>query len=133
MKIIIYSDGGARGNPGPSGIGAVLKNEAGEILKEVSEYIGVATNNQAEYKAIIRALEEAKKIGAIFVEANLDSELVVKQLNGQYKVKNPGLAPFFLQIYNLRQSFEKIIFKHIRREFNAEADKLANDAMDKGR
>lgn len=133
MKIIIYSDGGARGNPGPSGIGAVLKDENSELVKEVSEFLGIATNNQAEYKAIIRALEEAKKLGASEIVAHLDSELVVKQLNGQYKVKNPGLAPLFLQIHNLRQGFEKIEFKHVRREFNKEADKLANDAMDKAK
>ncbi len=133
MKLIIYSDGGARGNPGPAGIGAVLKNEKGQIIAQISEYLGVATNNQAEYKAIIRGLEEANKQGANHVEANLDSELVVKQLNGEYKVKNSGLAPLFLQIHDYRQNFKKIEFKHIKREFNKEADKLANEAMNRGK
>ena len=130
MKIVIYSDGGARGNPGPSGIGAVLKDEKGDIIKEVSEYIGTTTNNQAEYKAIIRALEEASILKASEIVANLDSELIVKQLNGQYKVRNPGLAPLFLRVHNLRQNFKSIKFTHVRREFNKEADALANLAMD---
>ena len=133
MKLIIYSDGGARGNHGPAGIGAELKNEKGQIIAQISEYLGVATNNQAEYKAIIRGLEEANKQGANHVEANLDSELVVKQLNGEYKVKNSGLAPLFLQIHDYRQNFKKIEFKHIKREFNKEADKLANEAMNRGK
>lgn len=131
-KIIIFSDGGARGNPGPSGIGAVLKDEEGSTIHEVSEFIGTKTNNQAEYEAIIRALESASGFDVDTVEANLDSELVVKQLNGQYKVKNPGLAPLFLKVHNLRQKFKSITFIHVRRELNKEADKLANDAMDRG-
>ena len=131
MKITIYSDGGARGNPGPAGIGAVLKNKDGEVLAEISEYIGETTNNQAEYKAILAALEKAVKLGATELECFLDSELVVKQLNGEYRVKNKDLAPLFVKIYNLTHSFKKVKFKHIRRELNKEADKLANEAMDK--
>lgn len=132
MKITIYSDGGARGNPGPAGIGAVLKNKDGEVLAEISEYIGETTNNQAEYKAILAALEKAVKLGATELECFLDSELVVKQLNGEYRVKNKDLAPLFVKIYNLTHSFKKVEFKHVRREQNKEADKLANEAMDKG-
>lgn len=129
-KIIIFSDGGARGNPGPAGIGAVLYNENKEKIAEISKYLGVATNNQAEYKALIEALKKAKELGAKNIAAFLDSELVVKQLNREYKVKNKDLAPLFLEVYNLSLSFSKISFTHVYREDNKEADKLANKAMD---
>jgi len=132
MKLIIYSDGGARGNPGPAGIGATLKNEKGDLVATVSEYIGETTNNIAEYKAIIAAIEKAKELKATELECFLDSELVVKQLNKEYKVKNKGLAPLYIKIYNLSHSFKKISYTHVRREFNKEADALANEAMDKG-
>lgn len=131
--ISIFSDGGARGNPGPAGVGAVLYNEEKERIAEVSKYLGVATNNQAEYKALIFALEEALRLGVEKIEAFLDSELVVKQLNREYKVKNKDLAPLFLEVYNLSQKFKEIKFVHIPREKNSEADKLANEAMDRGR
>lgn len=130
-KLTIYTDGGARGNPGPAGIGAVLKNEKGKIIAEISEYIGEATNNQAEYRAVISAIERAKRLGAKEIEFFLDSELVVKQLNREYKVKNKELAPLFVQIYNAVLSFKKVSFNHVRREMNQEADALANKAMDK--
>lgn len=132
-KIIIYSDGGARGNPGPAGIGAVLYDEDKNILAEISKYLGETTNNQAEYQAIIAALAKAGELGAEELECFLDSELVVKQLNGEYKVKNAGLAPLFLKIHNLRHDFKKVSFNHVRREFNKEADALANQAMDRGK
>lgn len=131
-KIIIHSDGGARGNPGPAGIGVVLSDSEGNKLSEISQYLGETTNNQAEYRALIAGLERAKELGALEVDCYLDSELVVKQLNRQYKVKNADLAPLFLKIYNLTQSFKSTKFTHIRRELNKEADKLANDAMDRG-
>ncbi|MEI8361090.1 MAG: ribonuclease HI family protein [bacterium] len=131
MKLIIYSDGGARGNPGPAGIGATLKNEAGELVAQVSEYIGEATNNVAEYKAVIAAMEKALVLGATDLDFYLDSLLVVEQLNGNYKVKNPGLAPLFVKIYNARMSFKKTTFSHVRREYNKEADALVNLALDK--
>ena len=130
-KIIIYSDGGARGNPGPAGIGAVLYDENKNLLAEISSYLGVATNNQAEYKALIAALKKAKVLGAKELDCFLDSELVVKQLKREYKVKNAELAPLFLEIHNLSLSFEKINYTHIRRELNKEADRLANEAMDR--
>lgn len=130
-KIIIFSDGGARGNPGPAGIGAVLYDDKNNKLAEISKYLGVATNNQAEYKALIEALKKAKDLGSENVEAFLDSELVVKQLKREYKVKNQELAPLFLEVYNLSQSFKNIKFVHIPREKNSEADRLANMAMDK--
>ena len=132
-KLIIYTDGGARGNPGPAGIGAVLYDEQKNIIAEISEYIGEATNNQAEYKAVAAAIAKAKELGAKELDFYLDSELVVKQLNREYKVKNKGLAPLFVQIYNADLSFKKVSFSHVRREMNKEADRLANLAMDRGR
>ncbi len=129
-KLIIYTDGGARGNPGPAAIGAVLKDKSGKAVAEISVYIGETTNNQAEYRAVIAALEKAKKLGGSELEFFLDSELVVKQLNREYKVKDKNLAPLFLKIYNLLTGFKKAIFKHIPREFNKEADALVNKAID---
>ena len=130
-KIIIYSDGGARGNPGPSGIGAVLYDENKKLLAEISEYLGETTNNQAEYRALIFALKKAKSLGGEDLSCYLDSELVVKQLKREYKVKNAELAPLFLEVHNLSLNFKKIEFIHVRREFNKEADRLANEAMDR--
>jgi ribonuclease HI len=130
-KLVIYTDGGARGNPGPAGIGAVAYDEQGNVVFEISEYIGETTNNQAEYKAAVRALEEAKKKKAKELYLYLDSELVVKQLNGEYKIKNKGLQPLFVKIYNACLDFKKVEFKHVRREKNKEADRLVNEAIDK--
>lgn len=131
-KLIIYTDGGARGNPGPAGIGAVIFDEHKALVAEISEYLGVATNNQAEYKALIAALKKAASLGAAELECYLDSELVVKQLKREYKVKNKDLAPLFLMIHNLSLNFKKISYTHIPRERNQAADKLANEAMDRG-
>ena len=130
--IKIFSDGGARGNPGPAGVGAVIYSDKGEVLAEVSEYLGIATNNQAEYKALIFALKRAKEMGAKKIMCYLDSELVVKQLNREYKVKNKDLAPLFLEVHNLSINFKNISYHHIPREENKAADKLANIAMDRG-
>jgi ribonuclease HI len=131
-KIIIYTDGGARGNPGPSGIGVVIYNENKELIEEHSDFLGVATNNQAEYKAVILALKKAQLLEAEELHFYLDSELVVKQLRGEYKVKNQDLASLFLEIHNLAINFKKISYTHVRRELNKEADRLANEAMDRG-
>ncbi len=130
-NIIIFSDGGARGNPGPAGIGAVLYDEKKNKLAEISKYLGETTNNQAEYKALIAGLKKAKELEAKEVKCFLDSELVVKQLNREYKVKHKDLAPLFLEVYNLSQYFSSIEFVHVPREKNVEADRLANLAMDK--
>ena len=100
---------------------------------EISKYLGVTTNNQAEYTALIEGLKKAKDLGAKEVSVFMDSELVVKQLNREYKVKNKDLAPLFLQVYNLSLNFSKISFTHVYREHNSEADKLANEAMDRGK
>jgi len=133
MHIISYTDGGARGNPGPAGVGAVLYDEnQHEKLAEISEYLGETTNNVAEYTALLMALQKAEELGAVTVHCRLDSELVVKQMNREYRVKNERLAKIFVQIWNLSQHFQKVTFEHIRREKNKEADALANQAMDKG-
>lgn len=136
QKLLIYTDGGARGNPGPAGIGAVLTNEAGKTLKEVSEYIGEQTNNFAEYQALIRALEEARKLfGAdlrdMQVEVRMDSELVVRQLGGLYKVKEPTLKEKFAEVARMRmEDCPNIVFTHVLRGKNAHADELVNKAID---
>jgi len=129
-KYIIHSDGGARGNPGPAAIGAVIKDEQGLEIQYISQKIGETTNNQAEYKAIISALEKALEMGVEYAECFLDSELVVQQLNHKYKVKNKDLAPLFLKVHNLSLQFKKISFHHVMREKNKEADRLVNEALD---
>jgi len=129
-KIKLYTDGGARGNPGPAGIGAVLKNLQGNVAAEISEYIGETTNNQAEYRALIKGLEKAKALGVREVECYLDSELIVKQMRREYRVKDKGLAPLFVQVWNLTLGFKKVTFTHIPREMNREADQLVNEAVD---
>ncbi len=128
LKAILYTDGGARGNPGPAGIGAVLK--VGGEIKEYKKYLGEATNNQAEYRALILGLEKAKEAGAGEIECYLDSELVVKQMKREYKVKDADLAPLFVKVWNLSLGFKKISFQHVRREMNQRADDLVNKAID---
>lgn len=132
-ELIIYTDGGSRGNPGPAGFGVAVYAKDGRPLASFDKFIGVTTNNQAEYQAVVFALEKAKEMGAKRLSFFLDSELVVRQLNGEYKVKNKDLAPLFLKIHNLKISFSSVTFTHVRREFNKEADRLANIAMDRGR
>jgi ribonuclease HI len=135
-EIIIHTDGGSRGNPGPAGIGAVV--EYGSKKKGYSEFIGEKrTNNEAEYEALIMALKKAKSLVGKKVAKGLalkcfaDSELMVKQLNHEYKIQNEGIKPLFFEIWNLMLDFKKVEVSHIRREENKEADKLANEAMDK--
>jgi len=130
QTFITYSDGGARGNPGPAGIGAVLLNAEGGEIARISEYIGETTNNQAEYKALIRALEEAGKLGAIKLQCHLDSELVVRQLQGRYKVREEGLKPLAEMALRLTRQFESVEFVHVKREKNKLADELVNKALD---
>lgn len=128
MKATLHTDGGARGNPGPAGIGAVLKIGEKEFL--FKKYIGSTTNNQAEYQALMLGMHEAALAGVTELECYLDSELVVKQLRREYKVKNGELAILFVKVWNQMNDFKKVSFHHIRREQNALADKLANEAMD---
>lgn len=131
MKLTIYTDGGSRGNPGPSGIGAVIYNEKKEIIKEISKYIGQGTNNQAEYQALLTGLEEVKKLGASEVDIFMDSELVIKQLKQEYKVRDKHLAVLFVKIWNILQDFKKHSLNHVLREKNKRADDLVNKALDK--
>ncbi len=127
-KAIIHTDGGARGNPGPAGIGVVIEIQGKK--HEFNEYIGETTNNQAEYKAVILALEKARELAVEEIDLFLDSELVCQQLNRQYKVKNQDLAPLFIKVWNLSLGFKKIKFTHVRRNDNKEADYLVNKILD---
>lgn len=126
----IYTDGGSRGNPGPAASGAVLYSEEGEVVATASKYLGKDTNNQAEYTAIIIGLEKAKSLGAETIELCMDSELAVKQLKGEYKVKNPEIAKRFLEVKNLIVQFDHVKIKHVRRELNKAADALVNKVLD---
>jgi len=129
MKLSIFTDGAARGNPGPAGIGILIKQE-NKILAEIADYIGETTNNIAEYSAFIRGLEEAVKLKAKEIAVFCDSELLVKQIKGEYRVKNNGLIPLFIRARALMDNFKKIDLKHIPREQNKEADRLANLGID---
>lgn len=129
-KLIIYTDGGSRGNPGPSAIGAVIG------VKKYSEYIGEGTNNEAEYKAVIFALKKAralygkKAVKTTEVEIRSDSELLIRQLDGEYKISEPRIQQLFIAVWNLKIDFGKVKFALIPRERNKEADKLVNEALD---
>ncbi len=129
-KTIIYADGGSRNNPGPSALGMVVTDDKGKILKEYSRYLGEATNNQAEYEAVIFALQKAKQLKIKNIELRTDSELIGKQLLGKYKIKDPDLQPLFIKAWNLRLDFEKVDIKIIPREQNKKADKLVNRELD---
>ena len=135
-KIIIYIDGGSRGNPGPSAFGILISDGQKNILKEYSQYIGEATNNEAEYQALIFALKKTKslfgkeKIKKIGIELKSDSELLIKQMKGEYKVLNPKIQKLFLKAWNLKIDFGKLKFFLIPREENQEADRLVNEVLD---
>jgi ribonuclease HI len=129
-KLTTYSDGGARGNPGPAAIGVVIW-EGDRLLESFGRYIGETTNNQAEYRALVAALERASALGAEDVECRMDSELVVKQMRLEYKVRDKDLQPLFLKAWNLASGFKHVSFKHIPRSQNAEADAEVNSALDK--
>jgi len=129
--IIIKTDGAARGNPGPAGIGAVISDEAGQILEEAAEYIGKATNNVAEYSALILGLKAAAGYEAEGVRIYLDSELLVNQLNGAYKVKNTALKSLHAVAQGMIGQYRQASISHVPRAQNAAADRLANEAIDK--
>ena len=131
MKLIIYTDGGARGNPGPAAAGFVVYDENKKVIEKDGKFLGETTNNQAEYQAVILALQRAKDLGAKEIDFFLDSELVTKQLKREYKVKNAGLAPLFLKIWNLSIGFRKITYTHVPRERNKEADAVVNEILDR--
>ncbi len=136
MKIVVYTDGGARGNPGPAAVGVVIQKQ-GQTIKKYSQFIGEATNNQAEYQAVDFALKKIKllfgkkKAKETEIEVRVDSELVAKQLNHQYKIKEEELQPLFLKVWNLVLDFGQVSFKYIPRQQNKEADRLVNQALDK--
>lgn len=129
MKAVLRSDGGARGNPGPGGAGFVIELD-GHVICRGGRFLGEVTNNVAEYSALIWGLSNAKRLGVTDLQVFADSELLVKQLNGVYRVKNEGLKPLFLKAQTLLRTFSSVSVKHVRREENKEADALANEAMD---
>jgi ribonuclease HI len=126
-----YVDGASRGNPGVAGIGVLLINAEGEVVREIGEPLGITTNNVAEYSAMVRALEEARALGCDRLEVYTDSQLMAFQINGQYAVKKPHLVPYFLRVKNLLAQFESAQVQHIRRELNKQADALSNIGADK--
>ncbi len=146
QKLIIYTDGGSRGNPGPAAIGVIIclpaetsakaGDESEKVAKEYSETIGEATNNEAEYRAVIFAFKKIKQlfgkaaVKEADIEFRMDSELVAKQLQGLYKIEEPNLQPLFLKVWNLNIDFKNVKFKHIPREENKRADNLVNEALD---
>lgn len=138
MQFTIHADGGARGNPGPAGAGATIRDEFGVLVGSVSKFLGHQTNNFAEYEAVILAFEALSKIVPVIehdttnVEVKLDSELVVKQMNGFYKVRHPVLREQKARLAQVAAAFGSVSFTHIPREENSDSDALANEAMDRG-
>ncbi|TSD00880.1 MAG: ribonuclease h [Parcubacteria group bacterium Greene0714_4] len=134
----MYSDGGSRGNPGPAGAGVYIEDGEGKVVKKIAKFLGKRTNNWAEYEAVVLGLEALKrqfgeKLRSMDIELRMDSELIVRQLNGIYRVKNPDLREKYMKIQKMRaEDFLLLKIKHIRREKNKEADALANEAMDAG-
>ena len=140
MEFTLYADGGSRGNPGPAGAGAVVFDSQGKRVVEVADYLGIATNNIAEYEAVMRGLAALLKeypegyFASVPVTIKMDSKLVIEQLKGAYKVKHPNLVPRYLELKNvIARHFPLITYEHVRREFNKDADELANKAMDVGK
>ena len=131
MRLLIHTDGAARGNPGPAGAGAILRDAAtGEVLAEVAQGLGRATNNVAEWTAVRLALEEARRIGATHVDVRMDSQLVARQISGMYRVKHPDLKPIHATVMTLLRSFDGYTVGHVPRELNKDADRLSNVAID---
>ena len=128
-RVVIYADGASLGNPGPAAIGATIKSEQGRLIASISERIGRTTNNQAEYKALIAALEEAIRLGAKQVSIGLDSQLVVRQIRGEYRVKNQALKPLYQRVKQLQSQLQGFNIRYVPRQQNREADNLANMAL----
>ena len=128
--LVAHVDGAARGNPGPAGIGISLTTPEGAVAKEIAEPLGETTNNVAEYRALIRGLEEARALGCNVIRVVSDSELMVRQINGIYRVKTPHLLPLYQKAVGLMKQFEKATIEHTRRENNKEADRLSNIGAD---
>lgn len=129
-RLTVNVDGGARGNPGPAAVGVVVRDRGGEVLAERGERIGEATNNIAEYRALLRGLELAKQLGGTELELIGDSELIVRQVEGRYKVKNAGMKELHGQVRRALRDFDSWSIRHVRREQNADADRLVNEALD---
>jgi ribonuclease HI len=129
-RLTVNVDGGARGNPGPAAIGVVTRDGEGRVLEEVGERIGEATNNVAEYRALLRGIELAKAHGASELELIGDSELVVRQVEGRYKVKNAGMKELYEEAVRALRAFDSWSIRHVRRESNSDADRLVNEALD---
>lgn len=129
-KLNIYIDGAARGNPGPAGAGIVVTDSSGNAIKNISRYVGNTTNNVAEYTALIFGMEEVHNLGAKELTINTDSELLAKQLGGEYKVKNSALRDLYTKIMQMLKSFDEVRINQIKRQENKGADKLANKAID---
>jgi ribonuclease HI len=132
MKVVVHVDGGARGNPGPAAIGVVVSDVDGTVLDEVAETIGVATNNVAEYQALLKGVERAGALGADEIELVNDSELVARQLTGQYRVKHPAMKPLYEEARGALQGFGRWTIRTVPRAQNARADALVNAALDAG-
>ena len=132
-RLLIYTDGAARGNPGPAGAGAIIRDAVtGEVLAEIAEPLGHATNNVAEWTAVLLALEAARRLGATHVDLRMDSELVARQISGIYRVKHPDLKPIHAKAMELLRGFEGYTVGHVPRELNKDADRLSNVAVDLG-
>lgn len=136
-RLVVYTDGGSRGNPGPSALGVHITDTSGHIIKSYGETLGTKTNNEAEYMAVIAAM---KKIKALFgkekakkmhLDMRADSELLVRQLNHEYKIESENVQPLFIQIWNLMLDFGKVTFTHVPREKNRAADRMVNEALDR--
>ncbi|HEY2005557.1 MAG TPA: ribonuclease HI family protein [Solirubrobacteraceae bacterium] len=132
MKVIVHVDGGARGNPGPAAIGVVVSDPDGTVLDEVAETIGVASNNVAEYQAVLKGVERAVALGADEIELVNDSELIARQLTGAYKVKHPAMRPLYEQAITALRPFARWQIRTVPRAQNARADALVNAALDAG-
>lgn len=136
IDYIIHTDGGSRGNPGPAAIGIIIADGNGKVLKEYGDYIGKTTNNDAEYSAIISALQKLKALSGktktkqATVKVFMDSELIVKQITGIYKVENESMQKLFIKLWNLKIDFKNVEFEAIKREKNKEADRMVNEALD---
>jgi ribonuclease HI len=130
LKLLVNVDGGARGNPGPAAIGAVIQDANGEVLEEHGERIGIATNNVAEYRALLLGIARAAKLGADELELVGDSELIVRQVKGEYKVKDATMRELHSEVKRALRSFDNWSIRHVRRELNTEADRLVNAVLD---
>lgn len=130
--IVAYIDGGARGNPGPAGYGVRIEDERGALVDEFNGFLGTSTNNVAEYNGLLAALRYARQHGHSHVHIKSDSELLVKQMRGEYRVRHAGLQPLYQQACAIAQTLDRIVYEHVRRDQNKDADRLANLAMDEG-